>query len=100
MDDYPINPFITEEEEKTQPGPEIHLCPHCKQPLTKIVKLTNYRTLTKTFTEICRNKHCWSYIDLRKVRSWIKIDNRHYTRDFTTQNRPEYNPNLSRRQYV
>jgi len=83
-------------ESQAKPGPKPDLCVHCKQPLIKIVRLTNKKTLTNIMIKICRNQNCWAHTDVEKITTWRKLNTGSYKRNFTTQNRPEYNPNFNR----
>lgn len=52
--------------------PEV--CCSCKQKRIRLCKITPTGTTTKNFVMACINKKCFSYCDLNKTPSWVKVN--------------------------
>lgn len=71
-------------------------CQNCGTKLVRIVKITERQTLTKSEIRICNNPKCFGFINVKKLKSWEIFKHYGTNKKFKRQNRPEYNPNLSR----
>jgi len=52
--------------------PDQTICPLCKEPTVKIIKHLKDGTRTETYAYVCVNRKCGLYINLAKVKSWVK----------------------------
>lgn len=75
-------------------------CVACRQPETKLVRLTDESRLSQTETTVCQNIKCPLFIDIAKVKTWIVKNTGHYNRDFERGKNINFHAHPSKRKHA